>query len=95
MHKNLHTKFKLNVPLTQTIGIGDILLFVALTLSFSTVSFIVIFISALIFSLLLHLFRGGKTKLKTTVPLAGYMSFFFLMSYLFHWANLTNLVYNI
>ncbi len=89
----LYSKFKLKSDFYKSIGLGDILLFLALTVSFSTVSFIVIFISALIFSLALHLILN-KLQKAVTVPLAGYMSLFFLISYVFHWAGYIH-VYNI
>lgn len=89
----LYAYFKLKTSLFNTIGLGDILLFVSLTVSFSTIAFIVIFISALFFSLVLHLYKTRFLKTQTTVPLAGYMSLFFLMSYLVHWVGNINVVY--
>lgn len=91
----LYAKFKLETKLLNTIGIGDILLFIALTVSFSTVTFLIIFIGALFFSLILHFYKTVRTKKRTTVPLAGYMSLFFLISYLFQWAGIIISAYKI
>lgn len=90
----LYAKIKLKTHFLQTIGIGDLFLFLALAVSFSTISFVVIFISSLIFSLLLHLYLSKNKKVET-VPLAGYMSVFFLASYFFHWSGFINIVYTL
>lgn len=90
----LYTKFKLNTKVLDTIGLGDLALFFVLSVSFSSISFISIFISALIFSLILHLFLV-KTQNAVTVPLAGYMSLFFLLSYICYWTGFINNVYTI
>ncbi len=90
----LYVKFKLKTTILNAIGLGDLLLFPALALAFSTVSFIIIFISALIFSLTLHLILSKNQK-AITVPLAGYMSLFFLVTYLVHWSGYVNVVYTI
>ena len=90
----LYSKFKLKIDFYNSIGLGDILLFLVLTTSFSTISFIIIFISSLIFSLALHIYIS-KNKKNSTVPLAGYMSLFFSISYVFHWTDCIHIVYNI
>jgi len=90
----LYAKFKLKTKFLNTLGLGDLLLFLAISVSFSTLSFIVLFISALIFSLVLHLALNESQK-TVTVPLAGYMSLFFLISYLFYWAGFTNDIYTL
>ena len=64
----------------KAIGSGDLLLFLALCFSFSTVPFVVMLVFSLVFSLLLHQFI--KNPKHTTVPLAGYMSVFFAAVYL-------------
>ena len=90
----LYSKLKLKTHLLNTIGLGDLLLFLAVSVSFSTITFIILFIGALIFSLVLHLILSKNQKV-ITVPLAGYMSLFFLMSYLFHWTGLVTIVYTL
>ncbi|WP_298341119.1 hypothetical protein [uncultured Algibacter sp.] len=91
---NFYVKFKLKTTILKAIGLGDLLLFGSLSLSFSTISFIIIFISSLIFSLVLHLASSKNQKL-LHVPLAGYMSLFFLITYLIHWSGYVSLVYTI
>lgn len=83
-------KFKTN-PL-KTIGLGDVFLFIGLSLSFSTVSFIIIFVCSLFFSWLLHFMLKKKSKSKT-VPLAGYMSLFFMLTYLSYWTGIIDSLY--
>ncbi len=52
----VYAKLKLRQPfLTEVFGWGDILFFVAIAFSFSIVSFLILFVFALLFSLLLHL----------------------------------------
>lgn len=78
--------------LLQALGLGDILLFMALTTTFSPIAFVILFIAALIFSLVLHLVLS-KYKTNTTVPLAGYMSIFFAATYIAQWLKLSNNLY--
>ena len=90
----LYAKFKLKTQFLNTIGLGDLLLFLAISISFSSLSFIVLFISALIFSLVLH-FVLNTSKKMVSVPLAGYMSLFFLMSYIFYWTGIVDIFYSL
>jgi len=90
----LYSRYKLKVTLKDTFGLGDILFFIAITFSFSSISFIILFVFALIFSLILHLFLNNRSKFNT-VPLAGYMSLFFAFTYTAHWLGLINAVYTI
>lgn len=71
----LYARFR-NINFKNTIGIGDVLFFIFISGTFSVVSFLVLFVFALVFSLLLHLVLSAK-KQNQTVPLAGYMSLFF------------------
>lgn len=75
----LYTKFR-NLKFINTIGIGDILFFIFITGTFSILSFLVLFVFALFFSLILHLVLSTKKEVQT-VPLAGYMSLFFGVVY--------------
>ena len=88
----LYARFKLNTLFFNTMGWGDLLLFLALSVSFSTISFIVLFTSALVFALLLHLLFS-KNNRDITVPLAGYMSLFFLSVYLAQWFGNVTILY--
>ena len=64
-----------------SIGIGDLLLFLFLCFTFSTITFTILFSFSLLFSLILHFILNHKNK-DATVPLAGYMSLFFATVYL-------------
>ena len=88
----LYAKIKLKTRFNQVFGLGDLFLFLALAFSFSTVSFIVLFISALLFSLVLHV---GLNKKNKTVPLAGYLSLFFGMIYMAYWFDIIHSLYSI
>lgn len=77
----LYARIKLKKSLLQSVlGLGDVLFFVGIAFSFSIVSFLVLFVFSLVFSLLLHLVLQHKQK-EQTVPLAGYMSLFFAVVY--------------
>lgn len=90
----LYGRFKLKTAFGRVFGLGDVLFFFAVCCSFSTVSFIVVFICALVFSLVLHLLSAKNQKSKT-VPLAGYMGLFFALVYLGSWFGLVQSVYQI
>ncbi len=68
-------------PIDTSIGLGDLVFFIALTPLFSLRSFILFFILGLLFSLLTHsiftLFKHVQT-----IPLAGYLSAFVVISIL-------------
>lgn len=73
----LYAKFKMKKKfVNESMGIGDILLFGSLCFAFASVTFVILLIFSLIFSLLLHVYFVQKSEDKT-VPLAGYMSLFF------------------
>ena len=65
----------------QSIGMGDVLFFIALAFCFSIVSFYVLFVFSLFFSLLMHFLLKKNYKEHTTIPLAGYMAVFFTFVY--------------
>lgn len=67
--------------INEGIGIGDILFFLFLPFCFSIISFFVLFVFSLLFSLLLHFFLKNKNTNDQTIPLAGYMSIFFAIVY--------------
>jgi len=64
----------------ESIGTGDLMLLIFLTFTFSTISFIILFVFSLIFSVVLHVYLKNKSVDKT-VPLAGYISIFFAAVY--------------
>ena len=88
----LYSKHKLKSAFKTSIGSGDILLFFALCLSFSSVSFITCFVLSLTFSLVLHLLIKKRYTLNS-VPLAGYMCLFFALVYLGSWTGLIDSLY--
>ncbi|MCK0115033.1 hypothetical protein [Gelidibacter sp. F63206] len=90
----LYSKLKLKTEMINTIGLGDLLMFFFLSFTFSTVSFMVILVSSLLFSLLLHLSLKKQSK-HNTVPLAGYMGLFFSLSYLAFWSGIIDSLYSI
>lgn len=88
----LYAKIKLKQPFKAVFGAGDVLLFLGLVFTFSTLSFLIVFVFSLFFSLLIHLAVSRHSKEKT-VPLAGYMSFFFAIMYLSFWTGITPSLY--
>ncbi len=90
----LYTKFKLKTSFKNVIGLGDVLLFLALIFGCATISFMVLLPSALIFSLALHLLLSKK-QVHKTVPLAGYMSLFFGVAFLGFWFGVIDSIYHI
>ena len=64
--------------LNHSLGLGDILFFFALAVGFPTITFMILFVYSIFFSLLLFLVLKRNLKFKT-VPLAGIMSMFFIM----------------
>src|SRR5690606_12387 len=90
----LYSRYKLKVSLKEALGLGDILLFLALACSMNTVSFIITLIFSLIFSLSMHLVFKKKSTFNT-VPLAGYISLFYIFVFLAQWLNLMDSIYYI
>jgi uncharacterized membrane protein HdeD (DUF308 family) len=89
----LYAKLKLRQPLLKAVlGPGDVMFFVFIAFSFSMLSFIILFVFSLIFSLLLHLVFQHKQTEKT-VPLAGYMSLFFGVVYGISFFSENNFLY--
>jgi hypothetical protein len=63
--------------LNYSIGMGDIFMFFALTFLFPPITFLILLIASLVFSLFLHFLFKKKYKIHKNVPLAGYMAFFY------------------
>ena len=83
----LYTKYIKGMKyLGQSIGLGDLLFFYAIAFGFPTTTFILLFIAALLFSLILHT-AIGVVKKQHTVPLAGYMSLFMMAAILLSHVN--------
>lgn len=90
----IYSKFKLKASIHETFGLGDALFFLAVTCTFSSVSFLILFVFGLLFSLVMHLVLKRNSKYNT-VPLAGYLSLFFAIAYLAHWFGFLKTVYTI
>ncbi|TSE06687.1 MULTISPECIES: hypothetical protein [Aquimarina] len=89
----LYTLIKIKRPFFEEVfGVGDLLFFVALAIGFPTVTFIVLFVFSLIFSLLVWLMIKKKAK-HNTVPLAGYMSVFLMVTFVTQWITNTLTLY--
>ncbi len=89
----LYAKFKLQTSINKVIGLGDLLFLLAIALGFSSVSFLVLLPCAFIFSLLIHL--AVKNKNHTSVPLAGYLSLFYGITFLGYWSGIIHSLYQI
>ncbi|SHK68910.1 hypothetical protein SAMN04488007_3655 [Maribacter aquivivus] len=61
--------------LNVSFGLGDVLFFYAFALGFPTVTFLILFVSSIIFSLMVSLIQKKKNK-ANGIPLAGLMSLF-------------------
>lgn len=85
-------KYILKYKWSKAIGLGDVLMFITLISSFATLSFLIIFICSLFFAMLMHLTLNRFQK-QITIPLAGYMSLFFGLTYIGYWSGLINSVY--
>lgn len=90
----IYAKFKLKIAMLKTIGVGDLIFFFVLCASFSTISFMILFIGALVFSLIIHLILKRNSN-SNAVPLAGYMSLFFSMTYMAFWLGIIDSLYTI
>lgn len=90
----LYSRFKLKISFNEAFGTGDILFFIALAFTFSTVSFLVVFIFSLFFSIVLQIVLQQRQK-HSTVPLAGYMSLFFIITYIAQWSGVITNLYSI
>ena len=82
----LYVKLIMKKQLNEVIGLGDLLFFVILGVSFPTVSFVIIFCSSLVFSLIIYILL--KQKIGKYIPLAGLQALFLFL------ALLSNLLFN-
>ena len=65
----LYAKLKLKTSLFNVFGMGDLLFFVFMAISFPTATFLVLFSTSLLFSFVISIVF--KAKLKKLIPLAG------------------------
>ena len=68
--------------LNVSFGLGDVLFFYAFALGFPTITFLILFVSSIVFSLIISFFRS-KEYIVTGVPLAGLMSLFLAVIFSF------------
>lgn len=77
----LYSKFRFKKKLiNESLGLGDVLFFIAISFAFAPISFFILFVFSLLFALAIHVFLSPK-KNATTVPLAGHMALFFGIVY--------------
>lgn len=70
----LYSKFKMKIELFHGFGLGDLLFFLFMAISFPTLSFLVLFSTSLIFSFIISIVF--RKRLKELVPLAGLQALF-------------------
>lgn len=88
-----YIKFRGKHEFSKAIGRGDLVMFIALSPSMASISFIVCFVFSILLALVLSLiFNKNDEK---HIPLAGYMSLFFLIIYLAHWSGFIEQLYTI
>ena len=75
---SMYAKIKMKQPIFNVFGLGDLLFFMVLAVSFPTLSFLVIFVFSLIFSWSIFMLIKQYLKEKT-VPLAGLQSLFYCL----------------
>lgn len=88
----LYSNYRLKLHFFEAIGLGDVLLFLGLSMTFSTISFVIILVFGLLFSLITFLSVKKRAKFKV-VPLAGYLSLFFCLTYLADWLDIIHNLY--
>jgi len=80
-----YTSVRLKVDFwREAFGLGDALFFLVFAIGFPIVSFIVLFVGSLFFSLLMGVYFRSK-KENYTIPLAGYMSLFLAIVFIVAW----------
>lgn len=71
----VYTKFKMKVKLSEALGIGDVIFFLVFAVGFPLKTFLWLFVSSLVFSLILHILTKSIRK-DETIPLAGFQALF-------------------
>lgn len=75
----------------EAFGLGDALFFLAFAISFPVVSFLILFVGSLFFSLIIGIGNLLYKKTKMTIPLAGYMAMYLVIVFIGSWACNFNL----
>ena len=87
----LYSKFKMKLKLSDALGFGDILFFLVFVFGFPVETFLLLFVSSLVFSLILYQVLKPKLS-KKTIPLAGLQALFlFLILFINLAFNIVNL----
>ena len=75
----LYTRYVAKMQfLNVSFGLGDLLFFYAFALGFPTITFLILFVGSILFSLVVFLLSKGKQE-NETIPLAGLMGFFLIV----------------
>lgn len=80
----------------EALGLGDILFFFGIGVSFPPISFINFFVFAILFTFVFYIIlRKFTNNQLETVPLAGSMALFFLCVYTIYWLGFYDSIYNL
>jgi len=83
-----YSKIRIKRPFFQEVfGAGDALFFIALALAFPTITFLILFVFSLFFSLGIWLIIKNNAKHNKALPLAGYMSIFLALVFMSNWTT--------
>ncbi|MDH7445306.1 hypothetical protein QBK95_06725 [Aquimarina sp. 2201CG14-23] len=83
----IYSLIKIKRPFFKEVfGIGDAMFFLALAIAFPTITFMIIFVFSLLFSLGIWLIVKNNSR-HNTIPLAGYMSLFLALILIGNWAT--------
>ncbi len=78
-------------PIDSSIGLGDIVFFIAVIPLFFSTSYVIFFTTGMILSILGHLFFNKRKDLH--VPLAGYLSMYLIALLILNFCSTTELLY--
>ncbi len=85
---SMYSKYRMKKSLQQSLGLGDILFFVVISLGFPTLTFLLLFVFSVFFTGILFV-AMKKHIAKDQIPLAGFQSLFVAL------VLLVNLIFNI
>ena len=74
----LYTKWVMRRKLFEAFGLGDLLFFLILAVSFPVPTFLIVFSSSLVFSFMVYMVVRPSLK-EQTIPLAGFQALFVLL----------------
>tara|TARA_R110000782_G_scaffold160725_1_gene252819 strand:+ start:1323 stop:1808 length:486 start_codon:yes stop_codon:yes gene_type:complete len=80
--------------LNVSFGLGDVLFFYAFALGFPTLTFLILFVCSIVFSLIITLFKTKEYN-TTGIPLAGLMSLFLIVIFSFGFISFIPSLYSI